>query len=471
MASSNMQLTLEPRLRRTSARRRVPSFPELAIALIILLLLSSAVYFRQVFQELSDNPLKPRYLYYFIYLATVYCVLHPRKIKWPRYGGEYIAICVALLFMHLLWFPFISHTPAVQRIFVLRLNDVVVSVCLVFIIFSVRDVTFVLRPVKAVVWLTALLNIALFAFPELFQIKMSSMAGRAAGLFWDPNQCATILCWSLPLATCRSSPHTKLATYAIALVAVVYTFSREGVVLWVAAFLCDVFILPEWDFGKRWGLHRLQTRVVVGALVLLACLIVALWYEHLVGTLNPLLNRDTALRIHGGDQGTIQQRMEIAARGLTLFAQHPVLGAGVGSTIAWGELFSVHNMFILMLAEFGLAGGVLYATFLYTISRIPGRLGAIITILVVIESIFSHSFFDMPYYGLAILCYWRVALEAKQGAKYIRSTTCKMPAPAQTPVSDGHALQVRAFGQPRSKDAITSTSSRALASGAWNLRT
>ncbi|HXJ44258.1 MAG TPA: O-antigen ligase family protein, partial [Bryobacteraceae bacterium] len=176
--------------------------------------------------------------------------------------------------------------------------------------------------------------------------------GRAAwvGIFANPNDLAYSLVILLPLALflapgLRPMPRLALMGISAAYIAAIFvTFSRGGAVGLVA-----VIALYAW---------RKKNALLQGLIVLLvvAGVIIAgrLWtrsedFSH--------LNGDISFR----------QRWATSQAGLAMFADHPLLGVGLGcSVIAWplyapADLYTrtalvTHNTFIQPLAEIGMAG-------------------------------------------------------------------------------------------------------------------
>jgi O-antigen ligase len=183
--------------------------------------------------------------------------------------------------------------------------------------------------------------------------------GRAAwvGIFANPNDLAYSLVILVPLAAflapgLRPMPRLALAGIAIVFIAAIFvTFSRGGAVGLVA-----VIGLYAW---------RKKSVLFQGLMVLLlaAGLILAgrFWtrsedFSH--------LNGDVSFR----------QRLATSQAGLAMFADHPLLGVGLGcSVVAWPlyapeDLYTrtalvTHNTLIQPLAETGLAGFVPFILF------------------------------------------------------------------------------------------------------------
>jgi len=176
--------------------------------------------------------------------------------------------------------------------------------------------------------------------------------GRAAwvGIFANPNDLAYSLVILLPIALFLAPglrPMPRLALLGISMVyiaAIFVTFSRGGAVGLVA-----VIALYAWR-KKNILLQGLMVLLLVAGMILAG----RFWtrsedFSH--------LNGDVSFR----------QRWATSQAGLAMFADHPLLGVGLGcSVIAWplyapADLYTrtalvTHNTFIQPLAETGIAG-------------------------------------------------------------------------------------------------------------------
>jgi len=178
--------------------------------------------------------------------------------------------------------------------------------------------------------------------------------GRTAwvGIFANPNEVAYSLVILLPLAAFLASglglvPRLALLGVAIVFVAaILVTFSRGGLVGLVA-----VMGLYAWRKRSIW-LQGLVVILVAAGLILAG----RFWSR---GEDFNNLNQDVSF----------QQRLATSQAGLAMFADHPLLGVGLGcSVIAWplyapeglytrGALVT-HNTFIQALGETGAMGFV-----------------------------------------------------------------------------------------------------------------
>lgn len=390
-----------------------PWVARIAAVVAILLILSSAIFFAPADLIVADermgfvNPLKPSYIYFLTYGATAYLVMTRRFGLIPLGSVKILGSLVVLACLHLAWMPFVVDDDEIARTLVLRLNDIVMTFSFFLIFSSLTNFGLILGMVRLVTIATCILNVVVVVFSDQMPIPMAVFPGRAAGLFWDPNQCATFLAMSLPLICFRMATLPRVVLYLIILVGILFTFSREGLVLWALAVPLDLILRP--------GLVGLDTSKVLRSQMILTFSVAVLGisfsvlFPILFDALTPFLNADTMARLNGIDQGSANQRLQLVDIGLQMFVDAPFFGSGYGSTRLLSIGLSLHNMYLLMMVEFGLVGLAIYVYFLSSLFTIKARFGAIAGILFVVESLFTHSYFDNCYYGLLIVLYWRLA--------------------------------------------------------------
>jgi len=185
------------------------------------------------------------------------------------------------------------------------------------------------------------------------------LEGRASwlGIFANPNEVAYSLVILLPLAAVLATGAGLMPRLALLGISTLYvgaifvTFSRGGLVA-----LAVVVGLYAWRKRNLW---------VQAALVALVAAGLVLGGKH--------WSRESDFSGLKGDV-TFRQRLATSEAGLAMFADHPLLGVGLGcSVIAWPlyapkDLYSrsalvVHNTVIQPLGETGAVGFILFAWF------------------------------------------------------------------------------------------------------------
>jgi putative inorganic carbon (hco3(-)) transporter len=184
---------------------------------------------------------------------------------------------------------------------------------------------------------------------------------RVGGTVGSPNFAAAYL--SISLASAASILFTnlgrKLKWLAIAVlgaggVALIFTFSRGG---WIAAVLAIALICL---LGCRRRGFSLKTPIAITLILAMLCL--------------PFLSVISA-RLLEDDKGSAQSRIPLMKLAFRIIEDNPVLGVGANnftvvmdryltSDFREGWLFTVHNKYLLVLAETGIVGLLAFVAFL-----------------------------------------------------------------------------------------------------------
>ena len=138
---------------------------------------------------------------------------------------------------------------------------------------------------------------------------------------------ATYICLPLPLIAFFAPRLMRYMWYAIALAGIAVTFSREGMVLWVAVVVVTEALKQRERTGLRFtGLILLAIQFLFVALVL-AYAVSALGD---IDALFPYLDDNTRSRLNFTADD--RDRLYLAERGIDMFLNAPLFGNGVGST-------------------------------------------------------------------------------------------------------------------------------------------
>ena len=225
----------------------------------------------------------------------------------------------------------------------------------------------------------------------------STVFGRSAGLYMNPNISAKALVVGMTLATGALAPRWREAFVVVTGLGVGLTLSRGMVICYV----CSVIAMHL--FGAIRG-----GRVVMRAALLVPTIVIALLavagFERTVSAGRFLVERgildrivNPAVAIGGGDYST-NLRMEEARAAWDQFRDHPIVGNGVASTMEWEVHASTHNIYLRHLAEYGIAGIVLYPLLVALVTmgaQPPGRSTLIpFAVATLIAGMFSHNVLD-----------------------------------------------------------------------------
>jgi hypothetical protein len=239
--------------------------------------------------------------------------------------------------------------------------------------------------------LVELASIGLNVYEWFSPMAFSSVYGRAAGLYQNPNISGGALVLGM-LVGLAAVPRKWREVYVLAaVVGVILTVSRGALIGLLVAGLC----LP---FGGALNRRRLVVALAAG------CLMIAAGLQHWRSTGGvELLDNDpelfSRLSVGGsvGDENT-ESRLSFAAAGLTQFTTHPFAGAGLGATHS-DDGVGTHNIYVMHLAEHGVLGIVIVPVLLLLLAHRTWTLGgnpvvAACAAFVTSWGFFSHNLLD-----------------------------------------------------------------------------
>jgi hypothetical protein len=306
-------------------------------------------------------------------------------------------------------------------------------------ILSVSDLKVVLIAFGAVTLLSVAINFIEYFQPSLLAIGLRTATGRAGGFYVNPNGAATFICLPIPVLAFFLSRPRRYAVYAVTLAGIIFTFSRGGAVLWLAAVFMTEW-MRQWTTTKNRLAATGATAIQLAIAATLAILLLPFAISTLADALAPLLNTNTRARLTSGglsDSG----RLYLAWQGLKAFFDSPLFGKGIGYTRDWVYVLSVHNMFVLMLAEMGLIGGAWIGAFLVSLVRYGAPFGLLIASLFFVSSMFTHNSLQQPQFGMIIALY--LVLAQTFDAEYTARQRGKAPARVPSPTVKPPAVAVR----------------------------
>jgi len=178
----------------------------------------------------------------------------------------------------------------------------------------------------------------------------SSDVGRSGGFYGNPNTAGFFIATALPLACIRAGAAKRIFYTTLAIVGVSLTFSRGA----VAELMAAIVVTNLFAVGGALKLRktRLFTLMILAILILLGFF----FFTLIQSVLLPYLNHDTMQRLQVFATASTFQRYDLVIYGIQLFLDHPLFGAGVGSTFASLYQQSSHNLVVQIAAEFGLVG-------------------------------------------------------------------------------------------------------------------
>ena len=265
---------------------------------------------------------------------------------------------------------------------------------------NLRSSKIYLLIVRVVVLFSALIVLAEFFSGFSLPVPMTTVPGRAGGLFENPNSAALFLSMALPIVTIGLKPIFRVFWYALFLTCVFLTFSRGGLALCaVAILMVEAFPLQR---GGRTSLRRLAICILVIATVVPLYGLVS---TFIITNFGSELDANTIARVRLEGDFSSDTRLYLLKLAWQEFSGSPFWGHGTGAADQWQEGVSVHNQFGLMAVEFGAIGLLWFAAFLTALWSLPRPFGIWATSLFTVAAMTTHNLTDGPTYALILASY------------------------------------------------------------------
>lgn len=203
----------------------------------------------------------------------------------------------------------------------------------------------------------------------IYRMGIKRMVGIDS-TYGDPNSFAASICYSLPLAWAMirskfESPWVRRSLWAysaIALVAIMFTGSRSGMV----TFVLFLFLLVMGSSRKVLGI------VLAGVLLLVS-------WDYMPDDLkNRFMSTFSSEYADSGAAVSAQGRTVGFKQGLSLFRANPLLGVGPSNfPLSWPGLVkgpNAHNLYGQLAGELGLAGLTTFGLLLWLVYRANARI-------------------------------------------------------------------------------------------------
>jgi O-Antigen ligase len=349
-------------------------------------------------------PLWPSYFYVLILIfAGIILAISPTAIEALRQHRNFIFTLLAFVPLEGARAIFTPLTKDETQLLIINSEYVLVTISFLAIFSLCKRLDWIIQVVGLVVAVSTGINLIEYYLPQLLPITFTTTPGRAAGFALNPNDSATYICLPLPLVAFFAPRLMRYMWYAIALAGIAVTFSRAGMVLWVAA----VVVTEVLKQRERTGL-RITGMILLSIQFLFVALVLAYAVSAFGGmdAFFPDLNSNTRARVSGtlDDNG----RLYAAEKGIDMFLDAPLVGKGIGSTRV-SQYIEPHNTFVLMLAELGLVGSIWIAAFLLSMARYGAPFGLLVVIMFCVSASFTHQLVEWPAVGMLFALYLVVA--------------------------------------------------------------
>jgi len=248
-------------------------------------------------------------------------------------------------------------------------------------------------------------------------IALSSVPGRAAGLYGNANRSGNYLVLGMALSLWILPRRWRWSYCFLVALGVFVTFSRSALMMWALG-----VALVAWFRGFR--LPRAFSIPFVASLLILAgaTLSAGRWNAYLSAMgLDDRLDANTSARIGGsfleqGDHSSLERAL-VARRGFERFLDAPVFGHGIGAAMSGSTGVSSHNQYIHIAVELGFIGLVLLISLIWVLWRTgttPARLTAA---LFAFSCMFAHNNLEGP--AIAVVMSLAVTLVAADSEDYL----------------------------------------------------
>jgi O-antigen ligase len=228
-----------------------------------------------------------------------------------------------------------------------------------------------------------------------------SLIGRAAGLYVNPNPAGLALLMGFVLSV-ELLPARWRTSYALVVgIGIALTASRAamgalGLVMLILTFA---------------GVFRFRQLVWMSLSATAAGWLLWTWFGAQLAAVDidwTALYERAQWFLELGERNDFSQRERalLAEKAWLLAANHPFVGAGLGSTELWNERSSTHNMFLMMMADFGVLGVFIFPALVCAsaggLTKIFRRDRLAFSALALTYGLVSHNLIGDYYFMLAV---------------------------------------------------------------------
>lgn len=342
----------------------------------------------------------PMYIVVFVLGAIIATGLVPRR-KLPPVSWQIILLILIYVIILIISVMLSRPSDQVLDLFKDRLYWASFTIASLFVISSNRDAKYFLLLFRLAVAFSAAVVLLEFASQFDLPIQLTTVRGRAAGLFENPNITAIFLACAVPIVTIGLRFRGRLLWYVAIATCVFLTFSRGGLILCgVATFMVEAFPID----GR--GKSNLRRLFLLGLFVIIAVGLYGLAATFLVTEFGSNLTANTLARVRLETDLASDARFYALQLSWDGFATSPFWGHGIGAGDRWQVIgMSTHNMFALVAVEQGILGLAWICAFLVSLLAIRAPYGLWLFWLFVVGGMFNHNLFDRPTYGIILAVY------------------------------------------------------------------
>lgn len=373
----------------------------LAVIAASVAYLDLAVYY----QVLTGGAFLPKYAYFALGAAIAPLFILRNQTLWSYLKTPYV-LCtfglVVLNFAHWLFYA-MSDNPDAAGMVLTRIQYFVLAALIGFLLVQARPTLLGWTFVVLALVLTALQMIDFF-MPGTVLPKdtLGVVIGRAASTLINANKAAESLVLLAVLGMAVLQPAWRIWLVLMVLPGVFLTFSRSGFLAW------SIIVVA----GFWFKLFSRSSYIIVLLFTLLVVSAAAGLLEFILSNvdssgLGNLYHRVMFFSTLDSNDFSAQERLTVAGFAFESFLSQPWFGNGAGYTHFWSFSDQApHNQHLLILAEYGVAGYVLFIGLIVLMFRGVGyfrsmqsqAMSRVAFAVFLVFTLFSHNLFDHLYW-------------------------------------------------------------------------
>ena len=346
-------------------------------------------------------PLKPVHWYIFtIALSPLLLLVYRQPLIPTGRAAGVVAWACALIMWEMFSFVFVSDAGP-EALQALITSSEALLLLIVFVPL-LRDPS-ALRAATYALVLVAVCSVLINYFDFFTRgtiLPLSVVPGRAAGMYLDPNTSGYSLAFVMVLSAWILPRKIRWLYCLFVSTGVLLTFSRSSIMVWALAVLSMAW--------ARWfGFSRTASVMVTGSLMLIAGagLTSGVWADYAIESgADKYLDTNALSRIASSfvsqeDEST-KDRLRVAQRGISAFLNAPLLGQGIGALNTRALRTETHNQYIMVAAELGVVGLIVFLALLYLLWRNGTNISRMIALTYAFGCLFLHTLLVMPAMSL-----------------------------------------------------------------------
>ncbi|MEE9339871.1 MAG: O-antigen ligase family protein [Methylococcaceae bacterium] len=263
------------------------------------------------------------------------------------------------LVVNLIWM-ILPHSHATPQ----NISDIAIAVVYIFSLttlfyFDDNRLTIVRTTILVITLIGVFNHIYEFFNPEIFFSfdSKTKVVGRSSGLYGNSNGAAEVLILGMILSYGIVPQKFKALFLITVLLGIIPTFSRSGIVSWFLV----VFILTATKVINKKIATTIALVVLFSVVIALPILISFIGFsleeeaENILSRLDFFSSKSNTI-----SDGSAQDRFLVARAAFDYFSDSPFFGAGHSFTYHWEYTISTHNIYLSLMAEYGLLGIFIY---------------------------------------------------------------------------------------------------------------